>query len=104
MPTAFPRLAAALALAGACAAPALALEIDLPKETATLHAASGAQNAAQCYMCHSVDYISSQPPMPAGFWEAEVKKMVQTYGAPITAEQIPLIVRYLDEAYPPQKK
>lgn len=80
-----------------------ALEITLPPETATLRpeAAPGAQSAVQCFMCHSVDYISTQPAMPLGFWDAEVKKMVGTFGAPIAADQIPLIVQYLNEAYPP---
>ncbi|WYX23588.1 sulfite:cytochrome C oxidoreductase subunit B [Achromobacter xylosoxidans] len=96
------RLVLALAAAGACL-PALALDIQLPQETATLHpgAGPGAQGATLCLMCHSVDYISSQPPMPPGFWDAEVKKMVGTYGAPIPAEQVPLIVEYLNQAYPP---
>ncbi|CAB3923385.1 sulfite:cytochrome C oxidoreductase subunit B [Achromobacter deleyi] len=93
-----------LTLAAACAAaPAVALDIQLPTETATLHPGSGpgAQSAALCLMCHSVDYLSSQPPMPIGFWDAEVKKMVGTYGAPIPADQVPLIVQYLNQAYPP---
>ncbi|MBB1625379.1 sulfite:cytochrome C oxidoreductase subunit B [Achromobacter sp. UMC71] len=95
-------LAFALAAAAACA-PASALDIQLPQETATLHPGTGpgAQSAALCLMCHSVDYLSSQPPMPLGFWDAEVKKMVGTYGAPIPADQVPLIVQYLNQAYPP---
>lgn len=95
---------ALLALAAACLAPAAqALEIKLPQETAKLHpgTGAGAQGASLCLMCHSVDYVSSQPPMPLGFWDAEVKKMVGTYGAPIPAEQVPLIVEYLNQAYPP---
>ncbi|CAB3681074.1 sulfite:cytochrome C oxidoreductase subunit B [Achromobacter sp. SIMBA_011] len=97
----FARLALALAAAGAVA-PAYALDIQLPQETATLHpgAGPGAQAATLCLMCHSVDYLSSQPPMPLGFWDAEVRKMVGTYGAPIPAEQVPLIVEYLNQAYP----
>lgn len=97
----FARLVLALAAASA-AAPAFALDIQLPQETATLHPGTGpgAQGATLCLMCHSVDYLSSQPPMPLGFWDAEVKKMVGTYGAPIPAEQVPLIVEYLNQAYP----
>lgn len=99
----FARLLLALAAASA-AAPASALDIQLPQETATLHPGTGtgpgAQGATLCLMCHSVDYLSSQPPMPLGFWDAEVKKMVGTYGAPIPAEQVPLIVEYLNQAYP----
>lgn len=94
-----------LALAGALAmlSPAHALDIQLPAETATLHpgASPGAQSAAQCLMCHSVDYLSTQPPMPLGFWEAEVKKMVAVYGAPIAPDQAQLIIQYLNQAYPP---
>lgn len=100
----FRRCLPALALGLACLAPAAqALEIKLPQETATLHpgTGAGAQHAALCLMCHSVDYVSSQPPMPLGFWDAEVKKMVGTYGAPIPADQVPLIVDYLNQAYPP---
>ena len=93
-----------LALAGALAmlSPAHALDIQLPAETATLHpgASPGAQSAAQCLMCHSVDYLSTQPPMPLGFWEAEVKKMVAVYGAPIAPDQAQLIIQYLNQAYP----
>ena len=51
-------------------------------------------------MCHSVDYLSTQPPMPLGFWEAEVKKMVAVYGAPIAPDQAQLIIQYLNQAYP----
>ena len=93
-----------LALAGALAmlSPAHALDIQLPAETAT--PASGRQprrlSAAQCLMCHSVDYLSTQPPMPLGFWEAEVKKMVAVYGAPIAPDQAQLIIQYLNQAYP----
>ncbi len=90
----FARLVLALAAAGA-AAPAFALDIPLHPGTGP-----GAQGATLCLMCHSVDYLSSQPPMPLGFWDAEVKKMVGTYGAPIPAEQVPLIVEYLNQAYP----
>lgn len=101
-PVSLAGLALALAAAGA-ATPAVALDIQLPAETATLHPGTGpgAQSASLCLMCHSVDYLSSQPPMPIGFWDAEVKKMVGTYGAPIPADQVPLIVQYLNQAYPP---
>ncbi|KAG0933606.1 hypothetical protein G6F31_016280 [Rhizopus arrhizus] len=72
------RLAIVLAAMSACAS-AAALDIQLPPETATLHpgTGAGAQSAALC------------------------KKMVGTYGAPIPAEQVPLIVEYLNQAYPP---
>ena len=55
-------------------------------------------------MCHSVDYLSTQPPMPLGFWEAEVKKMVAVYGAPIAPDQAQLIIQYLNQAYRPRRR
>ena len=75
-----------LALAGALAmlSPAHALDIQLPAETATLHpgASPGAQSAAQCLMCHSVDYLSTQPPMPLGFWEPRSRRWSPSMARP----------------------
>ncbi|AJE98148.1 hypothetical protein [Pandoraea apista] len=97
------RTAALLGLAAALAvAPAHALDIKLPQETSQLKASTlaGYQSAsAWCVMCHSVDYINSQPPMPAAFWSAEVTKMVKVYGAPIPEDQVKLISEYLGTAY-----
>jgi hypothetical protein len=99
------RTAALLGLActlATAAAPAHALDIKLPQETSQLKASTlaGHQSAsAWCVMCHSVDYINSQPPMPAAFWSAEVTKMVKVYGAPIPEDQIRLISEYLGAAY-----
>jgi hypothetical protein len=80
---------------------ACALEIKLPSETATLRQSTmaGAANASQCLMCHSADYMSSQPPMGHGFWEAEVNKMIKTYGAPIPPDQVPALAEYLNSVY-----
>ncbi|WP_237172023.1 SorB family sulfite dehydrogenase c-type cytochrome subunit [Pandoraea norimbergensis] len=93
----------AFGLLGALAAPAAqALEIKLPQETAQLKASTltGYQaTSAWCVMCHSVDYINSQPPMPAAFWSAEVTKMVKVYGAPIPEDQVKLISEYLGKTY-----
>jgi hypothetical protein len=85
----------------AAAGAACALEIKLPSETATLRPSTqaGAANAAQCLMCHSADYMSSQPPMGHAFWEAEVNKMIKTYGAPIPPDQVPAIAEYLNSMY-----
>ncbi|MDR3398509.1 MAG: sulfite:cytochrome C oxidoreductase subunit B [Pandoraea sp.] len=97
--------AALLGLAGTLAlasTSAHALDIKLPQETSQLKASTlaGHQSAsAWCVMCHSVDYINSQPPMPAAFWSAEVTKMVKVYGAPIPEDQVKLISEYLGTAY-----
>jgi len=55
---------------------------------------------AYCATCHSVDYVL----MNSGFlkkagWDAEVKKMIQKFGAPVPDEDVPAIVDYLTHNY-----
>jgi sulfite dehydrogenase (cytochrome) subunit B len=55
---------------------------------------------SNCAACHSLDYIL----MNSGFldakgWEATVKKMVGSLGAPVPAEAIPRIIEYLARNY-----
>ncbi|MFK8043065.1 c-type cytochrome [Congregibacter sp.] len=80
-----------------------AKEISLPAETSTLRESSlpGYTVAQQkCAICHSVDYISFQPPgMSLEQWTAEMKKMQHSYGAPISPEEIEQIGAYLAVAY-----
>ena len=49
-------------------------------------------------------YITMQPPLPAATWEAEVKKMVETFGQPIPQDAIPKIVAYLQKHYTPETR
>lgn len=74
--------------------------IALPAETAVLRPGKGLELAqANCLICHSPDYIQTQPPMPRKFWEAEVKKMREKYGAPTPEETVPTLVDYLAATY-----
>jgi len=62
--------------------------------------AGKAKTTAYCSICHSVEYI----PMNAGIldrqgWEKVVKKMVQTYGAPIQDADQTEIIDYLAKHY-----
>jgi cytochrome c5 len=55
---------------------------------------------AYCATCHSVDYVL----MNSGFlkkagWDAEVKKMIQKFGAPVPDEDVPALVDYLTHNY-----
>ncbi|MEP6669071.1 MAG: cytochrome c [Chthoniobacter sp.] len=89
--------ALALLVTGAIAAE---LKITLPAETTVLRPGKGAELAqANCLICHSPDYIQTQPPMPRKFWEAEVKKMREKYGAPTPEETVPTLVEYLAATY-----
>jgi sulfite dehydrogenase (cytochrome) subunit B len=92
----------ALAALTICAATALAGEvtITLPAETAVFQPGKGIELAqANCLICHSPDYIRVQPPMPRKFWEAEVKKMREKYGAPTPEATVPTLVDYLAATY-----
>ena len=48
-----------------------------------------------CLLCHPSRYVTMQPRFPKTVWEKEVKKMVDAYGAPITAQEQAQIVEYL---------
>jgi mono/diheme cytochrome c family protein len=48
-----------------------------------------------CLACHSADMVLNQPPLPKAAWEAEVRKMINVYRAPIDEADVPAIVDYL---------
>jgi mono/diheme cytochrome c family protein len=76
------------------------VKITLPTETGTYKAGAGSELAqANCLMCHSTEYVSTQPPMPRKFWEASVKKMKEKFGAPTPDAQVPALVDYLTANY-----
>lgn len=54
----------------------------------------------KCGACHSLDYIVTQPPhMGDAFWDAEVTKMIKTFGAPISDSDADAIRKYLKANY-----
>jgi len=76
------------------------VSIELPQEKAAFKSTAGSELAqAFCVQCHSVEYISFQPPMPRKFWEASVLKMKDKYGAPIPAEMVTKLTDYLVATY-----
>ncbi len=72
-----------------------------PSETSRFIEAPGINLAQRyCLTCHSADYVSTQPPhMPAAFWQNEVTKMRNAYGAPIPDEAAKAITDYLMATY-----
>ena len=95
---------AALALAGITAqALARPVHYTLPGESSTLKKtdAPGYLRAeAVCAICHSRDYITTQPRGKGKeFWTAEVAKMVNVYAAPIPEPDRALIADYLATNY-----
>lgn len=62
------------------------------------------ETESYCAMCHSTRYITMQPPLPAATWEAEVNKMVKTFGAPIPDATANKIISYLQTRYTPETR
>ena len=71
------------------------------EQAITLKPGSGQEiTAASCAACHSLDYI----PMNSTFltpdaWKAEVTKMRQAFGAPLTDDMADQITKYLASNY-----
>jgi mono/diheme cytochrome c family protein len=56
--------------------------------------------AANCSMCHSLDYIPMNSPfLDRKGWEGSVTKMIKVMGAPIRSEDVAGIVDYLARHY-----
>jgi len=74
---------------------------QLPAETAALRPGPNFETAQNnCVACHSVDYISTQPPNRGeDFWRAEVNKMINSFHAPIEEADARAIIEYLVKTY-----
>ncbi len=76
------------------------VKIELPAETGVFKTGPGVEIAnGQCLVCHSVEYVATQPPLPRAFWTASVKKMREKYGAAIPDEQVEPLLEYLAAHY-----
>ena len=85
----------------ACTTAAIAAdEWRLPEEKPAFKSAPGADLVqASCIMCHSHEYITTQPPFTRDQWKASVTKMLQKYGAPIAPEKVDALLDYLAASY-----
>ena len=71
-----------------------------PVPGADLASGEGSQEVRiYCNTCHSPSYITMQPPLPATTWEAEVNKMIKTFGAAIPDDSTQKIIHYLQAYY-----
>jgi sulfite dehydrogenase (cytochrome) subunit B len=83
-------------LAALTAAPAIAQE----KPVALKKAPGLDKVEANCGACHSLDYIQMNSPfMTSAVWDAEVNKMINTFGAPISEADARAIADYLKANY-----
>lgn len=95
------RFAVTAALASASVLTTVAADAwRLPPEKVDLKPGKGREVViGQCSLCHSVDYLTTQPPMTKAGWAASVDKMRSKYGAPVPTNAVPLLVDYLVGQY-----
>jgi mono/diheme cytochrome c family protein len=91
-------LLTASAGSGVCAMP---VNYELPPEIAALKAGPQSDVAqANCSVCHSVDYITTQPKgKGSAFWNSEINKMIKVFGASIEPGDANDIAAYLSNTY-----
>ncbi len=74
--------------------------IELPVIQVPLKPGTGMEKASTlCNICHSLDYITTQPEFPRAQWTATVNKMIKVMGAPINEDDAKTIINYLVAAY-----
>jgi hypothetical protein len=74
--------------------------IKLPVVQIDLKPGPGKEKAsAFCAVCHSLDYITTQPAFTEEKWREIVAKMVKVFGAPIPQDTAREITAYLGAAY-----
>lgn len=73
------------------------LSIDYPTSDRAFPPGPGVDTMeGNCGACHSVGMILNQPSLSHATWEAEVRKMINIYKAPVSEEDAKTIVAYLD--------
>ena len=73
--------------------------ITFPTDPSSFQPGSGQEIAsAYCVICHSADYIYTQPPHSQTTWTEIIKKMKLAFGCPIPDESIALLSEYLDSS------
>jgi hypothetical protein len=71
------------------------VSVELPTNETPFPPGRGAELTPQCLICHSADMVLHQPPLTPGEWVGEINKMRNAFGAPLPADQIEDLARYL---------
>lgn len=72
------------------------VEVELPVSNASFPPGAGADIAnAQCLICHSAGMVMQQPPLTQKEWLGEINKMRNAFGAPLPADQVEPLAKYL---------
>jgi cytochrome c5 len=93
-------LAAGALLTGGAARASEKVSITLPAEHTALPPGPGSEvTETRCRLCHSLDYIWTQPRGGRAQWQGVVTKMQKVFGAPISDREAAAIVDYLTAHY-----
>jgi mono/diheme cytochrome c family protein len=72
------------------------VSVDMPTNYTAFPPGNGAEIAnGQCLICHSADMVLRQPPLTQDEWTGEINKMRNSFGAPLPANQVDALARYL---------
>jgi sulfite dehydrogenase (cytochrome) subunit B len=77
-------------------------DITLPPDHpyAMLKPGPGSEVAQRsCVLCHSTDYIVTQPPGDQKQWDGVVTKMIKVYGAQLSEADAKTVAEYLARQY-----
>jgi mono/diheme cytochrome c family protein len=72
------------------------VSVDLPVSQISFPPGNGSVIAnAYCLICHSAGMVLRQPPLTQDEWTVEINKMRNAFGAPLPAEQVEALAKYL---------
>ena len=78
---------------------------SIPTFDAELAEGAGrAETQIYCSTCHTPRYITMQPPLLAATWDAEIQKMVKTFGATVPEADVQKIADSLHQHYTPETR
>src|SRR5216683_7870504 len=72
------------------------VSVDLPASQVSFPPGNGSVIAnAFCLICHSAGMVLRQPPLTQDEWTGEINKMRNAFGAPLPADQVEALAKYL---------
>ena len=72
------------------------VSVELPASQVSFPPGNGSVIAnAYCLICHSAGMVLRQPPLTQDEWTVEINKMRNAFGAPLPADQVEALAKYL---------
>src|ERR1700733_14272786 len=71
------------------------VSVALPTSENRFPPGKGSEITGQCLICHSAGMVLRQPPLTLDEWVGEINKMRNAFGAPLPADQVAPLAKYL---------